>query len=519
MRVVRRLWRGRTLVAYVALATSLVAHVRWFYHPGTGFSSLIWFGEQFAAGRIGDLTETPVYTYPAAGYDGQFYAQLAVAGNPFDPALRAALDSPSYRSRRVLLPLVTYLLGGGNPARVVNIYALANVGVWLLLAFLLARWWFPPTDLHNLVRWAGTLFGVGVIISLARSLVDAPALLLVACGVRAIEQNRRVLGAALLGAAGLTRETSVIAAAALAPPRERRGAREWARAGLLVALAVSPAAIWILVLRLHHGYLGGTRNFAVPLGGFVEKLGELRDGWRAGGFGRVHHEIWVVLSLATQVAFLLSRRRLAEPWGRVGAAFALFALMLGWPVWEGNLSAVTRVVLPMTLAFNVLVPRTRRGLALLLAGNLTVLSAPGAFRPPRAATESFAAGDVTANYATGWYALETDWTSLEAKSTRRWRWSSGLATLALQNGAPAERTVTIDFRMWSVVDRTVVIRIGAVEKKVVMRPQIPVQVQLAPVVLRPGTTALLFRTDAPPWPEPGVVERRLAFSVEDLSVR
>src|SRR6187551_1681063 len=220
LRVVRRLWRGRYLVAYLALATSLLAHVRWFYHPGTGFSSLIWFGEQFAPTRIGALAETPVYTQPAAGYDGQFYAQIAVAGSPFDPALRTALDSPSYRNRRVLFPLLAHLLGGGEPTRVVGVYALGNVAVWLLLAFLLARWWFPPTDLHNLFRWAGTLFGVGVIISLARSLVDAPALLLVACGVRAIERNHRVLGAVLLGAAGLTRETSVLAAPALLPPRE-----------------------------------------------------------------------------------------------------------------------------------------------------------------------------------------------------------------------------------------------------------------------------------------------------------
>jgi hypothetical protein len=511
MRFVRRLWRGRYLVAYVALATSLLAHVRWFYHPGTGFSPLIWFGEEFAPSRIGALAETPLYTFPAAGYDGQFYAQIAVAGNPFDPGLRTALDSPAYRSRRLLFPLLTHVLGGGDPARVVNVYALANVGVWLLLAFLLARWWFPPNDLQNFLRWAGTMFGVGVVISLARSLVDAPALLLVACGVRAIERNRRVLGALLLGAAGLTRETSVIAAPALLPPRERRGAREWARAAMLVAICVAPAAIWILVLRVHHGYLGGTRNFAVPLGGFVEKLGELRDGWRAGGFRQIRNEVWAVLSLGTQVGFLLSRRRLAEPWGRIGAAFALFALMLGWPVWEGNLSAATRVVLPMTLAFNVLVPRTRRGLILLLAGNLTVLSVQDAFRPLPRATETFEGG-VTANYATGWYARETE-------AARRWRWASGPATLALQNEGAADRTATIDFKMWSVVDRTVVIRVGALERRVVLRPQTPTPVQLAPVVLRPGTTAVLFKTEEPPWPEPGTVRRRLAFSVEDLSVR
>src|SRR6185503_6691441 len=122
--VVRRLWRGRTVVAYVALATSLLAHVRFFYHPDTGFSSLIWFGERFAATRLGSLAEVPVETYAGLGYDGQFYAQIAVAGNPLDPALRAALDTPAYRSRRVLLPLVAHALGAGDPRRVLGVYAL-----------------------------------------------------------------------------------------------------------------------------------------------------------------------------------------------------------------------------------------------------------------------------------------------------------------------------------------------------------------------------------------------------------
>jgi hypothetical protein len=148
---------------------------------------------------------------------------------------------------------------------------------------------------------------------------------------------------------------------------------------------------------------------------------------------------------------------------------------------------------------------------LLLAGNLTVLSVPAAFRPPPRATESFA-GNVTANYATGWYALETE-------APRRWRWTSGPATLALHSAASVERTVTMDFKMVSVLDRTVVIRVGGVERSVALRAQVPTPVQLAPVVLRPGTTAVLFKTDAAPWPEPGDLERQLAFSVEDLSVR
>src|SRR5215467_1634489 len=93
----RRLWRGRYVVVYVALAASFVAHLRVFYHPPTGFSSLIWFGNWFAQWRLARLGDVPIYTMDRDGYDGQFYAQIAVAGNPLDPELRTALDSPGYR--------------------------------------------------------------------------------------------------------------------------------------------------------------------------------------------------------------------------------------------------------------------------------------------------------------------------------------------------------------------------------------------------------------------------------------
>ena len=59
--------------------------------------------------------------------DGQFYAQLAVAGNPFEPAVAVALDSPGYRARRILFPALVHLAGLGQPARILQIYALANL--------------------------------------------------------------------------------------------------------------------------------------------------------------------------------------------------------------------------------------------------------------------------------------------------------------------------------------------------------------------------------------------------------
>lgn len=185
-RPLRSAWRGfsarlsRNLLApvYAALVVVFLFQVGRFYDPHTGFTSLVIFGEVFAPERLTQLRELPIFTYRHSfGYDGQFYAQLAVAGNPFDPQLRTALDDPPYRSSRVLLPVLVHLAGLGHPAWVVNAYALSNVVCWLTLAWVMARWWFPPASLDNLVRWGGVLFGAVMLTSVTRSLVDGPALL------------------------------------------------------------------------------------------------------------------------------------------------------------------------------------------------------------------------------------------------------------------------------------------------------------------------------------------------------
>src|SRR5262245_28356963 len=96
--IARAIWRWRYVVAYLALATWFLLQIRTFYHSDSGFTSMIWFGESFAPRRLARLERVPVYNVVADGYDGQFYAQIAVAGNPFDPEFLTALDSPSYRN-------------------------------------------------------------------------------------------------------------------------------------------------------------------------------------------------------------------------------------------------------------------------------------------------------------------------------------------------------------------------------------------------------------------------------------
>jgi hypothetical protein len=511
------LWGRRYAILYLALVIRLGVEIGRWHDPHTGFSSLIDFGEQFAPRRLPALSVLPLYTYArSSGYDGQFYAQLAVAGNPFDPAVAVALDGPGYRARRILFPALVHLAGLGQPARILEVYALANLLCLLILALLLARWWFPPTDLHNLLRWVGTLFGAGMMVSVTRSLTDGPALLVIAIGARLVERNRRAIGAAILGAAGLVRETSVLCAAAFAPMTTTTTAperRAWPRAMVAAILCVGPTFVWSALLSRHYASSVGTRNFDLPLVSFARKVGEVWRTWRNSGFNlEARTNLWAVVALGTQTAFLLLRPRLELVWWRIGAAFAVLGICLGWSVWEGSPSAAPRALLPLTLAFNLLAPRSRRGLLLLLAGNLTVLSAPDIVRSVPSEQSFFRAG-VTCRYQAGWHGAE-------ALGRRTWRWASGPASLTIENPTPSPLVATLDFGIASVTARTVTVQAPpeaqAPERSLWLAPQRRIAQRYGPIVLHPGATTLRFDSPEAPWIEPRSGGRALTFSIHDL---
>ncbi len=506
----RRLWGNRYLLFYLALAAWLLAGLRQAYHPPTGFSSLIWFGGTFAERRLPRLDDVPLYTQPGRdGYDGQFYAQIAVAGSPLDRGLETALDAPGYRARRVLLPVVAHILGLGRPGWVVQIYALANVFCWLLLAWLLARWWFPPDGFHNLLRWAGTLFGAGVMVSVTRSLTDLPALLVIAVAARCLERNRNTVAAALLAISGLVRETSILAVAALVPGTG--GLRRRARAFGVAMLCLAPLAIWIGVLLLRYGQVSGERNFALPLVALAEKVRALVAAWRVHGFTvGIRGELWAVIALVTQAGFLFARPKPADPWWRLGAPFALLLMLLGDAVWEGEPSAAARVVLPLTLAFNVLAPRSGRGLALLVAGNLTLLSAASLLRVPQLEQTVFGRG-ITCSYQAGWHGRER-------LGEHTWRWASGAspAVIRLHNPTGAPVSVTLAFQLESVVDRQVTVRAPGRSEDVTLQGTRRFAMRVGPFALASGDGDVTFDSAAPAWVEPAAGGRGLTFSVQDL---
>lgn len=89
-----------------------------------------------------------------------------------------------------------------------------------------------------------------------------------------------------------------------------------------------------------------------------------------------------LVALATQVVTLVSRPNWRNPWWRVGVAYIGLLLILGEAVWEGHPGAAGRVLLPMTFAFNILLPRNRWFWPLLILGNANMVFGLEEIRAP-----------------------------------------------------------------------------------------------------------------------------------------
>lgn len=363
--------------AYHAVWVWLLLFLLFFrFDPTTGFTSLIRFGEQRAATRLPELQSVPLATIKNhPGYDGQFYAQIAVHPQLTDAELHRAVDDTHYRARRILLPWLSYALGAGQPGPIVHIYSCLNLICWGVLAWLLLHW-LPPTSWKNFGRWAAALLSAGSLESIRASLTDLPAAVLLVAGIRLWEAGRTGWAVLPLAAAGLTRETSLLAFSLLAPT-SLRPLHRWLRAGVLGLLCALPILLWIVYLRglLPQG-LSGWTNFSGPFvsmfHGVSESLQELAAGQEDNG--RFTFRLVAVFALIVQVIVLISVFRWESPWSRASLGFMLLLPFLGDAVWDGYW-AILRTVLPMTLAFCLLLPSGRWFWLLLALGSLPSLHA------------------------------------------------------------------------------------------------------------------------------------------------
>ncbi len=444
-----------------------------FWHPVYGFTSFLMMDHSETFPKIGAAAEEPVYFYPyPAGYDGVYYAQIAHHPLLHSPELGPAVDDLPYRARRILPSALAWLLAAGNPFWIFDVYSSLNIAAWLALAWILWKL-LEVRGARTWIAWAGVLFSAGAMISVRRALTDLVALAFIAGFLLLLKRGRRVGPALALAAAGLCRETSLLAAAALPlgrapgdrPPLEtapRPRPLAWATS-LLIAAA--PLAAWLAYVRFTAGPGDpGIGNFTWPLSGFLGK-------WRTtlsdtGAFSDplvAAAESLALLGITVQALYLCLCREPKDPWWRIGAAYLMMMAFLGSAVWQGTPSAAYRVLLPMTLAFNLVAARRRSPLFWLLVGNLTVVQGLVSFRdlPSRDKLEFHAARSLTSaaiiREGPGWYGPEHF-------SRHDWLWTPGRGRLSLEVWPRDRPQIALHFSLLSVVTRKATVAQDGVAK-------------------------------------------------------
>jgi hypothetical protein len=277
------------------------------------------------------------------GYDGQFYYRLAL--DPADlhrTAFGITLDAP-FRLQRIGYPVLAWMASLGHHGWVpmtlvaVNVVAITALAV---LGGLLAR------D-HGRHALCGLMFAgyFGFVFSLSRDTTEPLAAAFLLGGFLACRRQRWLLAAGLFACGCLTRETVLVAVAALALIR----VVSWVRRG---SWPSRPDAAWILPLAafaawqlIVHQVVGAypyatdtSSNGAAPLTGII-------DGFR----GHVHQvtggsaaaDIWI-LEVAVLALFVVAAARsfastevsATERLAFVGYVLQMFVLSPS--IWSGS---------------------------------------------------------------------------------------------------------------------------------------------------------------------------------------
>ncbi len=295
-----------------------------------------------------------VRRWDGTGYDGQFFAALAVDPLLLDENTPRYLDGPAYRAGRIGLPLAAWIVSLGNRRVALIVYPLLNWALSLLGVWVAARW---LEEDGRSVLWAAPLaLSVGMVSSMLRCLPDAAAVSLLLLALW-LDRGGRRGSIAVLSFAALVRETSLIGAVALAVGRWRRGERR--EAALALAVPAGLAALWRVWVLSRPGF------GRYPLVDFGWPLRWLADWLRMAPGTTLSARLAIAaVLLAIGVVVALPRPWSVVAWTYVG--FVALALVLNIRVYDDAWS-FGRVLAALPV------------LAAVASGGRAVLAVPSAF--------------------------------------------------------------------------------------------------------------------------------------------
>jgi len=270
----------------------------------------------------------------SGGYDGQFYYRIALA--PFDfatPAFGVHLDSPAWRTQRIVYPLMAWAAAFGRADLVPQSLFLVNLlGIGAIALFavrLTAQLKLPPLTPLAIILWPG------FILSLTHDTTEiiACALLLAALDMYV---RGRIAGYAVLAAlATLTRETSIVVFfgvfcfEAINAFRLAAWRQSWPRL-VLVGSALVPFPIWRemqFILWAQSPLTDAARNnVSWPFAGVLRMIADAISG---AGFGGGHPALRAFALAAVTLLAIFSGMAVL----RLRAAFGVAAtapLAAGW---------------------------------------------------------------------------------------------------------------------------------------------------------------------------------------------
>ena len=323
---------------------------------------------------------------PTYGYDGQFFYRLALDPlNMHATAYGITMDHP-YRYMRIGYPALTWLVSLGQHVLVPVMLVAVNVAAVSALGWLggvIAR----QAGRHAL---AGLLLPTyfGIITSLSRDTAEPLAAACLIAGLLAVRARRPVLASLLLVYGVLTRETVMVAVAAIAVVRvtgllRRQRAARFGRDDLPWLLPTVAFFAWQVVVKAATGSFAlltdSGRNagkpFIAPLRALEANLGH----FNAHRFDQV--DLWflqVAILTAFAIAALACLRSTNAPWHE-RLAFVLFLVEIcvvtpsTWNSLDSDLRSFIEVYL---LAVIILLGTPRRTSGTWLLSSLAAFALP-----------------------------------------------------------------------------------------------------------------------------------------------